>query len=116
MSNHRLPAAHHVESHNPLTEDFLRCALQDRTLFAATLTFSSFHLDILNRGQRSTDILWRISESIKACEVIVIKRCDLTFNRWRCRYAVIGRSKPGELRQTCFVKKSREADIVDLSV
>ena len=51
---------------NPLTKLWLPYALQDTTLFLATLTFAEVHLEIMSGNYRSQRALLHKGDSIKA--------------------------------------------------
>lgn len=51
---------------NPLTKTWLPYALQDSTLFLATLTFAAAHLEILSGNYKSSRTLFHKGDSIKA--------------------------------------------------
>lgn len=51
---------------NPLTERWLPYAMQDSTLFLATLTFAELHLEVLSRNYKSRSFLLHKGDSIKA--------------------------------------------------
>lgn len=54
------------KSQNPLTKLWLAYALQDTTLFLATLTFAEVHLDIILGKYKSQRALLHKCDSIKA--------------------------------------------------
>ena len=65
MAINCLPVDHGI-SENPLTKIWLPYALQDSTLFLATLTFAVAHLEILSGNYKSPTTLLNKGKSIKA--------------------------------------------------
>lgn len=66
MAINCLPVLNPVKAVDPLTGIWLPYAMQDQTLFEATLTFAAVHLDLMMGRLRTPGTLWRKQETIKA--------------------------------------------------